>query len=178
MAGHLELGREELEDRLRRFDLAVSLAHPGRSFRLVLVGGSAMVLLCCLSRSTADIDALDVPSDLAPLLEKYDINCRVTAYMNHFAHNLEDRLVALGLKTKAVECYSASLEDIVASKLYSPRSIDEFDVRRPEVVRAIDWERLDDVVKDMYQSRMNDHRYREFLWTYDKYRQECRPCDP
>lgn len=177
MSGSLELGREALEDRLREFDRAVSLLYPGRAFRLMLVGGGAMVLLGCLARSTADLDALNVPSELASLMAKYDINCRVTAYLDHFAYNLEDRLISLGLGTTAVECYSASLEDVVASKLYSERDSDAQDVRRPEVLAMLDWTRLAEVVEDMQDSRMNDRRYEQFLCNYREYRQEYGPCD-
>lgn len=74
MSGTLELGREEIEGRLRAFDRAVSLLYPGRTFRLVLVGGGAMVLLECLARSTTDLDALHVPRELVGLMAQYDIN--------------------------------------------------------------------------------------------------------
>ncbi|MDO9556314.1 MAG: DUF6036 family nucleotidyltransferase [Coriobacteriia bacterium] len=177
MTGLLELGKEELEDRLRQFDRAGALLYPGRSFRLVLVGGGAMVLLGCLARSTADLDALEVPRELATLMGKYDINCRVTAYLDHFAYNLEDRLVSLNLGTTAVECYVASLEDVVASKLYSDRETDEHDIRRPEVLEALGWERLEEVAIAMQGSKMNDRRYKQFLHNYREYRQECKPCD-
>jgi hypothetical protein len=176
MSGSLELGREELEDRLREFDRAVSLLYPGRTFRLVLVGGGAMVLLGCLARSTADLDALNVPSELVSLMAQYDINCRVTAYLDHFAYNLEDRLVPLDLGTTAVECYSASLEDVVASKLYSERDSDAQDVRRPEVLEMLDWARLAEVAEDLRDSKMNDRRYGQFLHNYQEYRKEYRPC--
>jgi len=177
MSGSLELGREELEGRLREFDRAVGLLYPGRTFRLVLVGGGAMVLLGCLARSTADLDALHVPRELVSLMAQYDINCRVTAYLDHFAYNLEDRLVPLDLATEAVKCYSASLEDVVASKLYSERGSDAQDVRRSEVLEMLDWGRLDEVVEDMQGSKMNDRRYGQFLYNYREYRQECGPCD-
>jgi len=176
MSGSLELGREELEDRLREIDRAVSLLYPGRTFRLVLVGGGAMVLLGCLARSTADLDALNVPSELVSLMAQYDINCRVTAYLDHFAYNLEDRLVPLDLGTTAVECYSASLEDVVASKLYSERDSDAQDVRRPEVLEMLDWARLAEVAEDLRDSKMNDRRYGQFLHNYQEYRKEYRPC--
>jgi len=177
MAGSLELGREELEDRLRQFDRAVGLMCPGQSFRIVLVGGGAMVLLGCLARSTADLDALQAPRELVDLMAKYDINCRVMAYLDHFAYHFEDRLVPLNLETTAVECYSASLEDIVASKLYSDRGTDAHDIRRPEVLEELDWKRLDEVANDMQGSKMNDRRYEQFLHNYRQYRQECGPCD-
>lgn len=177
MSDSLNLGREELESRLREFDRAVGLLHPGRTFRLVLVGGSAMILIGCLTRATADLDALNVPHELVDLMVRYDINCRVVAYLDHFAYNLEDRLIPLRLGTTAVECYAASLEDVVASKLYSDRDADAFDVRRPEVVSLLDWRRLADVVEDMKGSKMNDRRYGQFLHNYRLYRQECGPCD-
>jgi len=177
MAGPLQLGRDDLENRLREFDRAVSLLFPGRTFRLVLVGGGAMVLLGCLTRSTADLDALSVPPDLVSLMAKYDINGRVTAYLDHFAYNLEDRLVALDLETTAVECYSASLEDVVASKLYSERDSDAQDVRRPEVLKMLDWTRLAEVAEDMRNSMMNERRYQQFLYNYQEYRREHEPCD-
>jgi hypothetical protein len=177
MAGLLELGKEELENRLREFDRAVSLLYPGRSFRLVLVGGGAMVLLGCLARSTADLDTLEVPRELVTLMGKYDINCRVTAHLDHFAYNLEDRLVPLNLGTTAVELCAASLEDVVASKLYSDRERDAHDIRRPEVLRALDWERLAEVATDMQASMMNERRYEQFLHHYREYRKEHGPCD-
>lgn len=177
MVGPLQLGRDGLENRLREFDRAVSLLFPGRAFRLVLVGGGAMVLLGCLTRSTADLDALSVPPDLVSLMAKYDINGRVAAYLDHFAYNLEDRLVALDLGTTVVECYSASLEDVVASKLYSERDSDAQDVRRPEVLEMLDWARLAEVAEDMRNSMMNERRYQQFLYNYQEYRREHEPCD-
>ncbi|MDZ4178764.1 MAG: DUF6036 family nucleotidyltransferase [Coriobacteriia bacterium] len=172
----MELGREELENRLREFDRAVSLLYPGRTFQLVLVGGGAMVLLGCLARSTADLDALSVPPELIELLAKYDINCRVKAYLDHFAYNLDDRRVLLEIGTTAVECWSASLEDVVASKLYSDRDSDAQDIRRPEVLSVLDWDRLADVVDDMQNSKMSDRRHGQFLHNYGEYRKECGSC--
>ena len=90
---------------------------------------------------------------------------------------MEDRLVPLNLETTAVECYSASLEDIVASKLYSDRDTDAHDIRRPEVLEKLDWRRLDEVANDMQGSKMNDRRYEQFLHNYRKYRQKYGPCD-
>lgn len=135
-----------------------------------------MVLLGCLARSTADLDALSVPRELVELMEQYDINCRVNTYANNFAYHFQDRLVPLDLDTKAVECHVASLEDIVASKLCSSRPTDEHDVRRPEVLAVLDWERLDHVARDMKESRLNDRNYREFLRNYAEFREAFGPC--
>lgn len=83
----------------------------------------------------------------------------------------------LALATTAVDCYTASLEDVVASKLHSDREVDAHDVRRPEVLEMLNWERLADVVADMRGSKMNDRRHSQFLYNYEKYRQEYGPCD-
>ena len=40
---------------------------------MVIVGGSAFILLGKLTRATHDIDALSVPKELYGLLGKYDI---------------------------------------------------------------------------------------------------------
>lgn len=170
------MSADELRSRLLEFDRAVSLLYPDRHFRLVLVGGGAMVLLGCLARATSDLDALHFPGELLPLMEQYDLSGRVTAYLDHFAYNLEDRLVPLGLNTTSVECWAASLEDIVASKLHSNRLTDDADVRRPEVLAVLDWKRLAEVVADMDGSKMVERRHREFLLAYESYREEFGPC--
>jgi hypothetical protein len=177
MAGNLEMGEHELRKRLLEFDRAVALLHPGRSFRLVLVGGGALVLLGCLARATDDLDALRFPAELLPLMEKFDLSARVLAFEDQFAYHVDDRLVPLDLGTKAVEYYSASLEDIVASKLYSNRPKDADDVRRPEVLERLDWDRLAEVVEDMARSKLVERRHRELLHSYRLYREECEPCD-
>ena len=41
--------------------------------KMVIVGGSAFILLGKLTRATHDIDALSVPKELYSLLGKYDI---------------------------------------------------------------------------------------------------------
>jgi hypothetical protein len=177
MARAVDMGADELRRRLQEFDRAVALLYPDRSFRLVLVGGGAMVLLGCLARGTADLDALVFPPELLPLMERYDLRGQVRAFEDQFAYNIEGRLVPLDLETIAVECYAASLEDLVASKLNSDRAIDVSDVRRPEVLAALNWDRLAEVVADMEGSRLIERRHREFLRAYESYRKEYGPCD-
>jgi hypothetical protein len=166
------MGELELRGRLLEFDRAVTLMHPGRTFRLVLVGGGALVLLGCLARATDDLDVLRFPSELLPLMEKYDLSAQVLAYEDQFAYHIDDRLVRLDIPTKAVECFAASLEDIVASKLYSDRPVDEADVRRPEVLKKLDWDQLDQVVSDMTGSMLIPRRHEQLLRDYAKYREE------
>ena len=170
------MGREELRSRLLEFDRAVALEYPGQSFRLVLVGGGALVLLGYLSRSTLDLDVLAAPAALQALMTEFDLSGRVAAYGDHFAYHLEDRLVPLELDTAAVECWAASLEDIVAAKLHSDRETDRSDVRRAEILSEIDWDRLAEVAEEVMASSLNDRRYGIFIANYDEYRREYGPC--
>ena len=176
MSGRQDMGTEELRSRLLGFDQAVSLTYPGQHFRLVLVGGGAMALLGYLTRATLDLDVLASPAELASLMAEFDLNGQVAAYQDHFAYNMEDRLVSLELPTRAVDCWSASLEDLVASKLHSDREVDKADVRRPEVLAGLDWNRLADVAAEMKASSLNERRHRLFMDHYEEYREEFGPC--
>lgn len=177
MVKKVQMGEPELRQRLLEFDRAVGVIHPGRTFHLVLAGGGALMLLGHLSRVTDDMDALKCSPELLALMEKYDINNRMAGpYGDHFPYNWEDRLVPLDIETRAIRCYAASLEDIVASKLCSERPDDAFDVRRPEIVAAIDWDLLEVAALEMELSQLNPRRYQDFLRNYESFRQECGPC--
>lgn len=74
--------KEELLERLMRLDEDVNLLFDDdRRFRMVIVGGSALILLETIDRVTHDIDALDVSAEIVDLLEKYDINTRVGTFI-------------------------------------------------------------------------------------------------
>jgi hypothetical protein len=109
-------------------------------------------------------------------MAEYDLSGQVAAYEDHFAYNLEDRLVSLGLETVAVDCFVASLEDLVASKLHSDRETDAADVRRPEVLAALDWGKLTEVAEEMRETSLNERRYDLFLRNFETYAKECGQC--
>ena len=177
MGKKLQMGEPELRQRLLEFDKAVGVLHPDRMFYLVLAGGGALMLLGYLSRVTDDMDALKCSPELLALMEKYDINNRVAGpYGDHFPYNWEDRLVPLDVETTVVKCYAASLEDIVASKLCSERPEDGFDVRRPQIVAAINWDLLETAAKEMELSQLNRRRHQDFLRNYKSFRKEFGPC--
>ena len=70
--------REDLIERLKRLDEDAFLLYPGdERFHIVIVGGSALILLEVISRSTLDIDAISASREIRGLLERYDINCDV-----------------------------------------------------------------------------------------------------
>lgn len=176
MTGVLDMGPEELLKRLEDFDKAVCLLHPGRSFRLIIVGGGALVLMGCIARSTSDLDVLSFPPDLRELMEQYDINGKVKAYEDEFAYSIEDRIQPIDVDTKAVQCFTASLEDVVIAKLHSPRDQDAEDIRDPELLEMLDWERLDELADEMGRQVFIERRHKEFRISYEQYREECSPC--
>lgn len=171
-----EMQYTDLVMRLKELDRAATILYSARRFRIVLVGGGAMVLLGCLNRATQDLDALQFPAELTDLMESYDINGRVTAYLDHFPVNFEDRLVPIDLETESIDFYTAALEDIVVSKLYSNRDTDAMDVRRREVTDAVDWNRLELAVQEARESCLIERRYLEMLRNFDDYREKYGPC--
>ena len=134
------------------------------------------MLLGVLARPTDDIDAIRFPSELQPLMEQFGLSGRVIAYENHFPYDFEDRLVSVDFPYRAVRCYTASLEDVVVSKLYSNRDTDASDIREPDVLSTLDWKRLAKAVQEAEMSRLGDRRYRDMLHNYEAYREECGPC--
>jgi hypothetical protein len=47
----------------------------------------------------------------------------------------------------------------------------------PEVLSALDWDRLAEVAEDMRASSLNARRYRLFLHNYEEYTKDFGPCD-
>ena len=94
---------DDLRKRLERLDEDADLMIDNNDrYQMVIVGGSAFILLGKLTRATHDIDALSVPKELYSLLGKYDINTDVEAYIDNFPYNFQDRLQgALHLTTGA-----------------------------------------------------------------------------
>ena len=172
--------KNDLLERLARLDEDAELLFDDDCrFTMVIVGGSALILLETLTRATHDIDALNVSPEIVGLLEKYDINTRVATFINNFPYNYLDRLVPVRLHGRRIDFYTASLEDIVIAKLYSGRATDMQDVADPNVLKAIDWEQLDYLATsedEAMASALNDFRYAEFLDTYKAYVGRWRPC--
>lgn len=171
--------KDAVLQRLCRLDEDVDLLFEDeRRFHMILVGGSALILLDVLSRATQDIDAIQFPRELSSLLEKYDINGHVATYVNNFPYNFEDRAVPI-FRGRRVDFFTASLEDIVIAKLFSNRDSDARDVEQPGVLRALDWARLERLANDDEEVRnnaLNDRDYNTFRYHYDEYVGRFRPC--
>ena len=171
--------REELIERLKRLDEDAYLMYPGEErFRIVIVGGSALILLEVISRSTLDIDAISVSREIRGLIDRYDINCDVQTYINNFPYNYEDRLKPLPIQGKKIDYFTASLEDIVIAKLFSYRDTDRQDIIKDTVVKALDWHLLDRIVKtdeEVKLNALNERNYQDFLYNYEEYVRRYRP---
>ena len=151
-----------------------------RRLRMVIVGGSKLILLETITRATHDIDALDVSPEIVDLLEKYDINTRVGTFINNFPYNYDDRLVPVRLDGQRIDFYTASLEDIVIAKLYSGRETDIQDIIDPRVLKEIDWNRLEHLATaedEAKASALNEFRYAEFLDSYRTYVGRWKECE-
>lgn len=175
-----EMIREDMLLRLRRLDEdAALLFDDDRRFHMIIVGGGALILLNTIARSTQDIDALYAPHELLELMEKYDINSNVAAYMHYFPLNFEDRLHKLPIRGEKIDFYTASLEDIVISKLNSSRPRDRQDIMDERITSALDWDLLEHLAlaeDEAKASAMNDRSYQDFLVDYYEYVRRCRPC--
>ena len=173
--------KEDLLERLARLDEDADLLFDDdRRFKMVIVGGSALILLETITRATSDIDALDVSPEIMGLLEKYDINTRVGTFINNFPYNYDERLVPVRLAGRRIDFYTASLEDIVIAKLYSGRATDVQDIIDPRVLKEIDWDRLDYLATsedEAKASALNDTRYKEFLDSYQTYVGRWKECE-
>lgn len=78
-----------------------------------------------------------------------DVCGQVVAHQFSFAEGVRDRLVPIEIGHRSVACYSACLEDVVISKLHSPRTKDALDIRSPRLLQMLDWERLAGIAGEM-----------------------------
>lgn len=166
----------EIVERLLRLDedAALMFDGPGR-FSCILVGGSALILLGYISRTTHDIDMLRTPPELLTLLEKYDMNNNVSAHMDNFPDDCLDRVKKLELPTCKIDFYTLSLEDLVISKLAAGREKDLYDITRPEVLFALDWTLLESGAQLVKQGMLSERSVHEFELTYQEFVGRYRP---
>lgn len=169
--GDIEMNKQEVYERLLQLDEEASLMFDDNDkYFCVIVGGTALLLLGYISRATNDIDALECkPNKLLELLLPYDINTQVRAHIDCFPEDYRDRLVSVPIKTRKIEYYTLSLEDLVISKLLAGRSKDTFDLTGNEVIEALDWELLDRLAHEAELNLLNDRVLGEFRYAYNEY---------
>lgn len=171
--------RDDMLKRLDELDEEASLLFDSsKRFHLIIVGGGALILMEYLTRSTHDIDVIDVSVQLQDLLTSYDINSNVKTYVDNFPYNYEDRMKKLDVGGRIIDFYTASLEDIVIAKLHSYRDTDFHDVTDPAIVSGLDWDLLHELAtsEDEFAGSALSRRAREeFLISFNRYEKEYRP---
>lgn len=169
--------RENVLQRLINIDSEIYHTYGSRhSFKFVVVGGSALILNFNSTRATPDIDVLDLNQDIINIASKYDMNCRVNAYVFNFPYNYEDRLVPVkGSDFKVCKFYTPSLEDLVVSKIAAFRNKDIEDLNSKYVLDKLDWKKLIKIVeidKEFELSNISQNAIAQFMFNYNKYKKE------
>lgn len=169
----MDLFRDEIIKRLLQIDKdIVSLDNSSDIYSCVIVGGSALVLMKKIFRSTHDIDSINASNNIKPLLESYNINMNVSAYLINFPEDYLDRIIAIDIPTTKVKFYTVSLEDLVVSKLCSLREKDIEDIRNELVYKSLNWELLSKLVDDVCYGMLNDYDADILKENYKAYEEE------
>ncbi|MGN0461039.1 MAG: DUF6036 family nucleotidyltransferase, partial [Ruminococcus sp.] len=140
-------------------------------FSCIIVGGSALVLMKKIYRSTHDIDSINASDEIKPFLESYNINMNVSAYLMNFPDSYLDRLVKVDIPTKKVKFYTVSIEDLVISKLCSMRGKDIEDIENPLVYSELHWELLDELVEEVCYGMLNSYDENMLRENYNDYKE-------
>ena len=168
----MELYREEIINRLLQVDRDMTLLDTTPNvYSCVIVGGSALVLMKKIYRSTHDIDSINASDEIKPLLESYNINMNVNAYRINFPENYLERIVRVDIPTTKVNFYTISLEDLLVSKLCARRDKDIEDIDNELVYRDLNWVLLDELVEDVCYGMLTDFDEENLRENYKVYKE-------
>ena len=171
----MEMNRQEILERLMQVDRDMALLDTSLdTYTCVIVGGSALVLMQKIHRSTHDIDSINASNEIKPLLEAYNINMNVNAYRVNFPEKYLDRIVKVDIPTTKVNFYTLSLEDLVVSKLCSMREKDVEDIENGLVYKALDWELMDKLIEDVCYGLLTDYEVNALRENYKNYREKIK----
>jgi hypothetical protein len=128
-----------------------------RRFEIILVGGSALVLLDLLSdeRFTTDIDVLETSNEIIPLLERYDMNLDVSTFIYKYPENWRERLQPIEYEDKVLDVYTLSNEDLAITKLLAWRRTDQTDLVNMLAAGSIDVGKLKNIINDITEICVN-----------------------
>ena len=168
----MELYREEIINRLLQVDRDMTLLDTTPNvYSCVIVGGSALVLMKKIYRSTHDIDSINASDEIKPLLESYNINMNVNAYRINFPENYLERIVRVDIPTTKVNFYTISLEALLVSKLCARRDKDIEDIENELVYRDLNWVLLDELVEDVCYGMLTDFDEENLRENYKVYKE-------
>ena len=169
------MNKDEMFSRLLSFDRDAYLTYGGSNikYECYIVGGGAMMIMGLIPRVTHDIDVIRCTAlELISLMPKYDMNMNVTAHIGCFADDYSSRAKKIDLKTKLIDFYTLSLEDLIVSKLASGRDKDFEDIKQSAVVDRIDWNILDELIDLAIEGMTSDYNARELRDFYNDYKEE------
>lgn len=168
----MELYINEIIERLQKVDKDMALLDTSSdTYSCVIVGGSALVLLKKIYRSTHDIDSIYASDEIKELLEAYNINMNVNAYRLNFADDYLDRCIPLNIETTKVKFYTISLEDLVVSKLCSMRDKDAEDIENELVYKDLNWHLLDKIIDDVCYGLLTEYDVNILKEKYKDYKE-------
>ena len=168
----MEMNKAEIIKRLMSVDNDMSLLDTtADTYSCIIVGGSALVLLEKIYRSTHDIDSINASDEIKQLLEIYNINMNVSAYRINFPDDYLNRIIPIDIPTKKVKFYTVSLEDLVVSKLCSMRDKDVEDIENELVYKSLDWNLLDKLIDDVCYGMLSDFDRNALVINYNHYNQ-------
>lgn len=171
----MNLYKKEIISRLMKIDSDMRLLDTSSDiFTCVIVGGSALVLMNKIYRSTHDIDSIDASDELKPLLNAYNINMNVNAYRINFPEDYLSRIELVDIATEKVKFYTASLEDLVVSKLCGMREKDVEDIQNPAVYKDLNWDLLDGLIDEVCYGMLNDFDVQTLKSNYEDYKERFR----
>ena len=147
----------------------LSLLYPDETFEVFVVGGVPLMEYTHYKKSS-DIDIYTLSDKrLLPLLEHHFMNTRAAGMSMSFSADMESRFILSDFSKDNLLVYFASLEDIVASKLIANRDKDFEDITDKNVIKSVDFGKLDSIVKDELSIDLSEHNYRQLLRVYEKY---------
>lgn len=170
-----KLSEKNLYERLYQLDedvdAYIETEHLKMSkIKIVIAGSSALLLNNIHIKKTEDIDIIKISNYISEeLLEKYDMNTRVSGLENFFPYNYIDRVEQLKIQTFAVEYYIVSLEDVVIAKISANRRKDIEHLNNQELIRQIHWDILKNCALEMKDSLFNDEQYKWFVVRYNDF---------
>ena len=120
----MEMNKAEIIKRLMSVDNDMSLLDTtADTYSCIIVGGSALVLLEKIYRSTHDIDSIKASDEIKQLLEIYNINMNVSAYRINFPDDYLNRIIPIDIPTKKVKFYTMSNTEKVYCYLFKYKFI-------------------------------------------------------
>ena len=168
----MKSNKNEIIEKLKQLDKDMALLDTTDSiYTCIIVGGSALVLMDKIYRSTHDIDSIASSDKLKPLLEAYNINMNVKAYLTNFPDDYQERLVPVDIETTRVKFYTVSTEDVVVSKLCAARDKDVEDIESKEITDNLDWNLLEKMIDDVCYGLLTDYDVNVLRSRYEEYKE-------